>query len=81
VAALCRDCHQRETADPSATLRGTVRTVRDAGGAMTTAAFMATLGIKGAAASKRLKDAEAAGLLRPEGPGGRRGPRVWRTTD
>jgi hypothetical protein len=81
VAALCRDCHQRETADPAATLRETVRAVRDAGGALTTAAFMAALGIKGAAASKRLKAAEAAGLLRPEGPGGRRGPRVWRTTD
>jgi hypothetical protein len=63
VAALCRDCHQRATADPAATLRGTVRTVRDAGGATAAAAFMAALGIKGAAASKRL-----APRLRPQPP-------------
>jgi hypothetical protein len=78
VEALCRACHRPETADPSATLRETVRTIRDAGGQMTTPDFMAALGIKEGAASKRLTAAEKAGLIERSGRGGRQGPQVWR---
>jgi hypothetical protein len=81
VAPLCKACHRRETADPAATLRETVETVRAAGGALATPDFMAALGIKEAAASKRLNDAEAAGLLERTGKGRRSGPQVWRATD
>jgi AAA domain len=78
VAALCQDCHQRETTDLAATLRETVRTVRAAGGAMTTDDFIKALGVSPATASRRLTAAEAAGLLTREGTGGRSGPQVWR---
>ena len=48
---------------------------------MTTEAFMAALRIGKAAASGRLTDAEAAGLVARTGRGGRSGPQVWRVVD
>jgi predicted transcriptional regulator len=45
---------------------------------MTTDAFTAALNVSAATASRRLTDAEAAGLLEREGKGGRSGPQVWR---
>jgi hypothetical protein len=78
VEALCRDCHQAETAGPAATVRETVEKVEGAGGAMTTERFIAALGIAKSTACDRLKAAEAAGLLEREGRGGRAGPQVWR---
>ena len=81
VEPLCKACHQPETADSAATVRDTVRTIRGAGGAMTTPEFIAALGITKGAASMRLNAAERAGLLQREGDGRRTGPQVWRLTD
>jgi hypothetical protein len=81
VEPLCLACHQPETADPAATVRETVATVRDADGAMTTEQFITAMGIAKSTASDRLKAAEAAGLLKREGQGGRSGPQVWRLVD
>jgi hypothetical protein len=59
--------------------RETAEAIRAAGaGGMTTEAFMGALRIGKAAASARLTDAEAAGLVRRSGRGGRQGPQVWR---
>ena len=78
VEALCLACHQPATADPAATVAETVRLIKEAGGAMTAAELMATLGITKGAASTRLNAAEKAGLLTREGEGRRSGPQVWR---
>jgi hypothetical protein len=80
VTPLCKDCHQQETAPPAgtATLQETVATIRGAGGQMTTAAFIAALGITKGTASTRLNAAEKAGLLQREGDGRRTGPQGWR---
>jgi hypothetical protein len=80
VTPLCTACHRQETAPPSGTttLQETVRTIRDAGGAMSTADYIAALGISKGSASARLNAAEKAGLLSREGGGRRSGPQVWR---
>jgi hypothetical protein len=79
VTPLCASCHTRETVgDGSDARRQTVATIRAAGGAMTAEAFVAATGTSKATASRRLTDAEAAGLLKREGRGGRSGPQVWR---
>jgi hypothetical protein len=80
VTPLCEGCHRQETAAPAGTttLHATVQTVRDSGGAMTTADFIAALGISKGSASARLTAAERAGLLQREGEGRRSGPQVWR---
>jgi hypothetical protein len=84
VTPLCERCHQQETAAPAGAsvgttiLEETVQTIRAAGGAMTTADFIAASGISKGTASARLNAAEQAGRLRREGGGGRRGPQVWR---
>ncbi len=80
VEPLCLDCHQVERTDPTATVQETVRTIRNAGGQLTTPDFIAALGITKGAASMRLNAAEQAGLLRREGGGRRRGPQVWLLT-
>jgi hypothetical protein len=81
VVPVCKPCHEGEKGGaggrPTAR-QETVETIRAAGGEMTTGAFIAALGITKGAASMRLTDAEAAGLVARSGRGGRQGPQVWR---
>ena len=68
----------RVDGDPGATMRETVRTIADAGGAMTTPDFMAALGITEAAASDRLTPPRRRAGSSGRARGGASGPQVWR---
>ena len=81
VTPLCAGCHRQETAvrAGASTLEETVAAIEAAGGAMTTADFIAALGISKGAASARLNAGEKAGRLKREGAGRRTGTQIWRT--
>jgi hypothetical protein len=92
VTPLCKPCHTRvhpveapaagaakvPRGRLTATQRETVATIHKAGGEMRTPDFIAALGITKGTASKRLTEAEAAGLLERSGKGGSLGPQRWR---